>query len=170
MKDETLTLHPSRRKAIAWLALGLGFGAFFGWIGHDSTTWPDDWVFWLFTAFLSMGGILACTMLLHPKFFLQLTRRGFVISTPFRQKEYAWQKVAKFGVTYSLYGAWVRFCIVPDQWTFLSREQFYSVLSGYDAGLPDTYGMKAEALAELMNDWQGHYGLGTHSRQEIDER
>jgi len=30
-------------------------------------------------------------------------------------------------------------------------------LTGHEAGLADTYGLKAEELAKLMNDWRSHF-------------
>ena len=43
------------------------------------------------------------------------------------------------------------------------KELLNRAVTGYDGGLPDTYGLRADRLAALMNDWKQRYGISPGS-------
>ena len=45
----------------------------------------------------------------------------------------------------------------PDVKSFRRIRAVNQTLTGHDAGLADTYGLKAEKLAALMNQWRSRF-------------
>jgi hypothetical protein len=80
--------------------------------------------------------------------YLRLTNEGFTVCTMFKKRSVAWQDVSKFGVT----SVAVRKIVGWDPSHAPSTaEQAATVVTGYSSTLPETYGLTAEELAELLN-------------------
>lgn len=97
---------------------------------------------------------------LHPRAaYLHLAADGFTYCTLFRAHTYSWASIQEFGVT----------CLPPSRlqvvgWNFTpdypSAIQMRSIsraLFGYEAALPDTYGLKPEELADTLNNLRRQY-------------
>lgn len=83
---------------------------------------------------------------------LRLDEDGFEFSGFFR-RQYRWSEVSDFGVLRYRGNASVVFKTTKPNWNIWSK--INSVFAGgRDAWLPDTYGLRAEALVELMKVWQ----------------
>jgi hypothetical protein len=83
-----------------------------------------------------------------------LTPTEFVTSTLFVSKVFRWEEVEEFNVMNVKGASMVVFALSPqgkinrpESWWRRLNKAF----SGGDENLPDTYGMKAQALADLMN-------------------
>jgi hypothetical protein len=110
--------------------------------------------------FLFFGGCAAVAILqLVLGSQLTLTAEGFTVRSLGRQVTRRWQDVESFVVVRAsaftnIVG--IRLLAAPGGDTFLTRAA--RNVFGYQGALPDTYGMKANDLAALMNEWLSRYG------------
>lgn len=143
-----VVLRPRRVKLVALLALSLVFvaaGIYVAGAGAGSTAWIG-------VVFFGIGSIVFGVMLLPGASFLRLEPDGFAVCTLFRQQFYAWSVVYRFGVTRVFYRQVVGINFEPDAKILPGLRRVNTGLIGFDGMLPDTYGMGATALAELLND------------------
>lgn len=83
---------------------------------------------------------------------LRLSAEGFTVRTLYRSRSYRWEEVSSFHpirfvrkyVGFEVTGA-------QDHTRLAGLER---TLTGFRANLPDTYGLSAEDLAALMNNWR----------------
>lgn len=140
-----MRLTPSRGKAVALLALSVGFLALGLWLAQK-----QPWFGYLAAGFFALGIPVFAARLLPGAFYLELTAEGFTFSALLRKKTERWQDIAGFGVWRAgpsrkvgwLYAAGRR----------VSGQTLSEAMSGVHGSLPDTYGMNAEKLAALMNE------------------
>jgi hypothetical protein len=136
-----VTLRSSRKKAVlgligcvAFVAIALSMDhSLFGYLG---------------LALFGLGGIVFMIHLLPNSSYLRLTRDGFTICSSFRCKTIRWRHVARFGVG----RIYTRKVVGWDPAHEISKPgKVTKALSGFVSALPETYGLRAEELAELMN-------------------
>ena len=159
--DQTLKLKPSRRKWILLGALFVGLAVLFPllYVTSPRPTADDESLLLvgIFTAFFSTGAVLSVVMLTTDRMYLSLTPSEFTVRNLFNQKTYRWGEVEEFS-TFSFRGNnWVVFTLSREgklRFTESGLRKFNKALGGGDDNLPDTYGMSAEALADLMNQWR----------------
>jgi hypothetical protein len=159
--DETLKLTPSRRKWILlsgiFLLLALGFALMYAYTPTQNP--PDDsaLIVGSLVAVFLLGAILSFMMLSPDRNHLVLTPVDFRFRTVFKFRYFRWEEVEKFHplsvkgtamVVYSL-SLQGRLHFPESMWHKLDK-----IFSGGEECLPDTYGMSAEALADLMNQWK----------------
>ena len=90
--------------------------------------------------------------------YLELRPTGFVVCSLFRSSpQTAWSAVTPFTVTRVTAKKMVVYNHRDPNGATLTGE-IARQLVGVEGGLPDTYGMKAEELASLLNDWRQRYG------------
>jgi hypothetical protein len=117
--------------------------------------------FWLRTsdsiiAYLNIGffGLCAVVFLiqLHPhSAYLNLTPEGFTFCSLFRKHSVLWRDVESFTpirIGSSKLVGWTFTNLSKSSGRLVALNQ---KLTGTDAALPDTYGMRAEDLSELLN-------------------
>jgi len=157
----TVKLRPS---AIKWILIGSMFLALAGLFAfmyayapvHDP---PDDSkvVFGSFVAFFLLGAAVSFAMLLPGRNYLLLGRDGFTVKTLWGSKSFRWGEVEHFG-TLSVKGTTHVTYALSSEGRLRYTESWFRKLnravSGGDDNLPDTYGLSAEELAELMNQWK----------------
>lgn len=101
-----------------------------------------------------LGGIQ-----LHPRSsYLRVQSDGFIIRSLFRDGFIGWHDVEGFGTTED------RKHVIFDYSESYERHQALRIISSGIAGgegmLPDTYGLKAEELARLLNEAKERYSQG----------
>jgi hypothetical protein len=90
---------------------------------------------------------------------LLLTTDGFTMTSMYRASFTPWRSVASFGVTRVSGNRMVGFVYRDDaQVPKLGRAISAGLSGGAEGALPDTYGMKAEALIDLMSHLHELYG------------
>jgi hypothetical protein len=149
-----LTLTPSPRK---WLLLLVGSLVFFAGGVLNLDRGPVVRVVgWSTVVFFGLCAAVALLVLVPGSAYLRLTPHGFDQRTLFRTHRQSWQDVERF-IAYASPPSRVRlvgFVLAPGvtvrdgearEW---ARENL-----GVDGALPDTYGMSADELAALMNQW-----------------
>ena len=138
-------LRPSPLKWLAMVALS----AVFVWIGvivmgtHPAVAWSC-------IVFFGLCGAVGALNLLPDASRLALDDDGFEIRSLFRASRVRWADVARFGTLRVGVNTMVGFDFVDG---YRGGDRLRSVnrsLSGFQGALPDTYGMKAAALAERM--------------------
>lgn len=155
-----MILHPSRPRAILYLLFCTLLGAFGVQIEH-----PVGAAF--FVAFSAIGLLVFGMQLVPALAYLRLTQEGFSYRFGRRRGSVRWSEVDRFDVREAL-GWYTRLKFV--EWIYVRRYEELPSATGrrYSFGggsgvLPDTYGMKAEALVELMN------GLRRKLGERIDD-
>lgn len=143
-----MVMRPSRTKAIFLLLVCAAFavgGAFMVAGGQGAGGWLVLLVF-------GLGAAVPVVQLLPGASYLEIRSEGFIISTMFRKSPMIpWRDVSAFTVAkLPPHGRkMVMFDSRGDSAKALGRVT--RAMLGASGGLPDTYGMKAEALAEFMN-------------------
>jgi hypothetical protein len=122
---------------------------------------PGGRVGGIFVFFGGCAAVAAIQLVLRST--LTLTTDGFMFTSFGRRVTRRWQDVDSFVAvrTSALSGVvGIRLAISSERLSGPRRAAM--AIAGYDGGaLPDTYGMKADDLAALMNDWRGRYRNST---------
>ncbi|WP_242108750.1 hypothetical protein [Luteimonas aquatica] len=106
------------------------------------------------TVFFALCTLVAALNLLPGASFLRLDAEGFEMRALFRSHRVAWREVAGFGVARIALNRVVGWHFAAGHAGHPHLRKLNAGLSGFEAALPDTYGRKAQALAELMNAWR----------------
>lgn len=175
--QDRLVLRSSTSKAVLLLFAGLvfvGFGlllgtgtmGFLGWMAV-----PARIVGWFAVAFFGLGVLVTVVQLLIKGSYLVLSRDGFQMFGIRKSRLIPWSEVRVF-TPYTppnlasavlprrindLGPKMVLFDYRPEVKSFRRMRAVNRTLTGHDAGLADTYGLKAEELATLMNDWRSRF-------------
>jgi large subunit ribosomal protein L33 len=142
---EPLRLTPSRGKWALVLLICIGFtiaGAVIIRAGN-----ARGW----FAGFFILGIPMAAIMLLPGAGGLVLDREGFGVTTLYRTHRWRWTDTGGFAVATLPRGHKM---VVYNAHASSVLGQVSTKITGRNAGLPETYGLKPEALAELMTRWR----------------
>ena len=143
---ETLTLRPRRLKMVLYGVLMVAFTV----IGVSMIR-DGDRGGWFVAGFCGACALFFLAVLLPGAAYLRLSHDGFHIRSLWRTHFTPWSAVAGFGVARVGGRRLVVFNFVDVNARRGAR--FARILTGVEAALPDTYGMSAEKLAELMTHW-----------------
>ena len=164
--DGERVLRPSRRTWLLVLVISLAFVAvgLLALFGPRPAEQEDVWVMWLCVGFFGLVAGVSVLQLLPQTSCLRLDTEGFTIRSLFREQTYRWDDVDTFGATRIGPNKMVGFNFAPH---FRRAERLRGVsaaLAGFEGALPDTYGMKAEELAHLMNEYKYRHAAATEGR------
>ncbi len=156
--DLPVTLHPNRARTALWLLLSLVFVTIGVLMVRDAK------LAGYFVGGVFVLGVLVFAINLHPRAaYLRLTEEGFTYCSLFRAQTVRWDVVAEFAVIVLPTATMSKPRMVA--WNFVpgyprkdSARAMSQALSGYEAALPDTYGLKYDELAGLMNTLLQRYG------------
>ena len=138
-------LHPGKLKTIFHLLICLGFSVPIAVIGPG----PGERGMWLVAAIFGLGAIVFIVQLIPGVSYLKLSPEGFTWRSLFRTwPTTAWKDVSEFrvGDKMVIYDA--------DGPSNPTLRKINTALVGATHGLPETYGLKAQELAEIMNIWR----------------
>lgn len=91
---------------------------------------------------------------LHPRSsFLEVSAEGFTFANLFRRTFVPWGHVAEFLPIAIHHNALVGWNYSPGFDGQAAARKISAALSGVEAALPDTYGMSAEKLAAVLNEF-----------------
>jgi hypothetical protein len=144
-----VTLYPSRLK---WLFVFAG-GALFAVGGLWMIKTGDGWG-WLVLIFFGLVAIVAVATMLPGAGGLTLDHDGFETTSLFRHHRTRWQDAD--GVQAARIPPARQKMVVYDDvgQSAKSIAKLNVGLVGRNSGLPDTYGLSADALAQLMMQWR----------------
>ncbi len=164
--DGERVLRPGRLTWLLVLAISLAFVAvgLLALLGPRPVEQEDAWAMWLCVGFFGLVAGVALLQFLPQSSFLRLHADGFTVRTLYREANYRWEDVDTFGVMAIRHNKMVGFNYAPhfDQAKRLRRA--VAGLAGFEGALPDTYGMKAEELADLMNEYKYRHEAAAEGR------
>jgi hypothetical protein len=151
-QSSELVLRPSTKKMAKYLLICAVFVA----IGIlDIYKVGASTIGWLCVVFFGLGAIVFALQFIPRASYLWITNEGFTFCSLFRRSPvFLWHDVSDFRVA-SVPPS--RHPLVVFNWTAKPDRRIGRVnrhLVGATDGLPDTYGLRPEELADLMNDWR----------------
>ena len=149
-----MRLKPSPWRLLLLLAISSSFAA----LGIFLISRGEQLGGWLCTVLFGLGALVAIVSLLPGSSYLDLSSSGMEIRTLYRRWFVRWKDVHEF---YPV--------VISNRkmvgWDYSASYSAQSLgrkisrgMSGAEAGLPDTYGMSAESLARLLNEWRIRHG------------
>ncbi len=109
---------------------------------------------WGTILFFGLGVVVFIVELLPNSAYLKLTNEGFEVRSLYRSNFTKWVEVDRFGIFYIRFYAMVVLNFTEEHKKHTIGKKIARSLSPYQGALPQTYGMKAIKLAELMNEWK----------------
>ena len=152
------TLYTKKSKMI-WLLLACSaFTAAGVWMLIEG-----EWIGGLCGGFFALG-IPIFLLQLHPKAtFLTVSEDGLEFSALFRKSRISWTDISEFG-TYTLRhnglpaGTFVGINFSAEYRPAAKARAIAKALTGFEGGLPDTYGLSAQDLAQLLTSFHADRG------------
>ena len=146
---ETMTLTSSRLKSVGMLLICLVFVVIGVWITSD----PENKTMgWFCVGFFGLCSAVFIIQLIRPG-HLTLNQDGFEQVMLGRTLTVAWKDVSDFGVIKIKYNKFVSFSRHQDEGKALAGVS-KALTGGHSGMLGDSFGMKAEELAVLMNQFR----------------
>lgn len=142
-----MRLVPGRGKLFVLLLVCSGFVATGLWLADK-----EPLMGYLTAGFFALGIPVFVLNMLPGVAYLVLDREGFTFASLFRKHTVRWADVAAFCIWRAGGNRMVGWQYAPDYKPQAAGRAFARALTGVQGGLPDTYGMKAEKLAALMNE------------------
>lgn len=152
MASSSRVFRPSRTRWAVILSIAIVFTL------AGAVLFPREEVLrWFIVLFFGLMVFISALQFVPGANYLELRRDGFTFSSLFRKKSFFWSDVEQFG-TYRMANSgseYVGFNLSQNYRKNLTFGEKISItMVGWEAGLPDTYGMKAQKLAELMEEWR----------------
>jgi hypothetical protein len=151
--NQPLLLRPGRLKWLAVAAVSLAFVAESVHLMRSGA-----WIAWPGTVFFGFGLLVSLAQLLPGASYLRLTQEGFTIRSLFRTDTIRWADVTGFRSGRILLTKMVLFDFEGSYEGSYARSRTLRALNlklfGAGTGLPDSYGMKHEDLAVLLNRYK----------------
>lgn len=141
-----IILRPRRVRLAGYFLLCVGFVV----IGGAAVV-NDEPVGWFVGGVFAVGAAITLVGLLPGASYLRLAADGLTVCSLFRRHFFAWGDVAGFGVTQVQGRAMVGLDVRSGSSGRSGIARLSRAVSGYDAALPDTYGLAADELAAILN-------------------
>jgi hypothetical protein len=109
---------------------------------------------WFCLAFFSLCALIFLVQLVPGASYLKLDAQGFTVRSLFRSTSYTWSEIVAFAPGRVGGNRGVVFNLTPDSERQRRLRRFNAATLGAEAALPDTYGLSAERLAEILNEWK----------------
>lgn len=141
----TTTLRPRRLPLLGLLAVALAFTA-----AGVGMTGDRPLAGWFVAGFFGLCAVVFAVQLIPNSTYLRLEPAGFTFASMFRAHFVPWDGVQQFSLTQVGTQRMVGWTFTPSYAAHATGRRVSRALSGLEAGLPDTYGLTAEALVELL--------------------
>jgi len=145
-----MKLRPRRLRFLILLIVSIGFC-----VEGLKMIQTGDHTGWLLTVFFGAGVIIFCVTLLPGSSYLELDPAGFTVCSLFRSRTTRWSEIDEFRVAELGTRKSVVFNYSKHRFEKFIQKASY-VIADCEGALPDTYGLSADALAAMMNDWRKH--------------
>ncbi len=151
VNQDTITLRTKPTKTLLYLFGSLLF------VVIGVLTFNGTLIYWLGIGFFGLGSIVFALHLLPNASYLRLTSEGFTTCSLFRSHSYSWTEIENFAVGYASRMKTVVYNYSSSYKNQNALRKMNKGIFGFEAGFPDTYGMSAEELADLMNNWKRRF-------------
>jgi len=108
-------------------------------------------------AFFGLGFVVFVIKLLPNSSYLRVTQEGFTVCSLFRCHTVQWADTSEFGIVdlgVKKMVAWNSHTAAEKLPPLFKASQ---AISGYRCALPETYGLSAEELRDLLNSGRGRF-------------
>jgi hypothetical protein len=159
-----IVLRTPKSKQFAWAGIGSAVAA--AGYGAVSLGSSAGWFLVFMGAFTAVG---SAVILVAGRNALRLDAEGFSVDSLLRSVRYRWEDIVSFGVVSNpIFGVEaVVFELTPGARSRNPIEaRLAQAVSAYEGGLPETYGLTARELCELLAARQATSLGGTTERQE----
>ena len=112
---------------------------------------------WVCIAFFGMGVLVILLTLLPGSSYLELRPGGIELSSLYRKWFVRWSDVQEFFPTRVATKQMVCWNYTPGYAAQARGRRLSMGLAGVEAGLPDTYGLSAQELSALLNEWRAKH-------------
>lgn len=109
---------------------------------------------WFATIFFGLGFLVLLINFIPGASYLKLNKEGFEVCSMFRKHQYKWSEIQSFGVGVISNNKMVMFDFTEEYGKQTNARKVSSFLAGAEGALHDTFGLKAEELAALMNEYK----------------
>jgi hypothetical protein len=147
--NETRILRPSPIKTLGQLAVCAIFATGGLWIVACGAP-----LGWLVVIFFGLGVLVSAVRLLPNSAYLRIDSQGFSLCSLFRIYSFRWDDVQEFAVAWNGQFRLVAFNFAPGYQGRGIGNKISAGISGFDAALPNSYGMSLTDLAALLNDYK----------------
>ena len=144
---EVMELRPARLKWVMIFLISASFVAISVWLGDEM----DALTRWGSGGFFALCGLIAVPQMIGVGARLQLDREGFTCTTLFKSFRRTWVECSEFAPARVGPNLMVGFSTLTDETNHPRGAALARALTGVSGALPDTFGMAADELAELMN-------------------
>jgi hypothetical protein len=141
-----------RASPLKWAGLGLLSLVFC--VGGIWMIKNGDLAGWYCLVFFGLALLVSIASTLPNASYLKLDAQGFTMCSMFRAHSFRWVDVAGFGINQIALNKMVLFNFEPHYAQSQKMKALNNNISGFDAGLPDNYGMNHQELADLMNRYK----------------
>lgn len=146
------TVYPKKAKLLLLLVVSLAFVAGGILMIRDGQTMG-----WLCAGFFGLGVPVFLVQLWPKCSYLTVGEEGIEFCSLFRSHRLRWSEISEFGVyTIRQHGLavarMVGFNYSAEHRRASGARAFSKALAGFEGGLPDTYGFRAEELVRLLSD------------------
>ena len=152
-------LRPSKRK---WILVAVG-SAVFVTVGVAMFIIDGDWIGLLCAAFF--GSCAAVSVLQLWKARLVLTSEGFTMDGGFKSRTYRWTDIEEFFPAQISTTTQVGWRFLPHYEESSTLRKLNESVAGVEASIGDTFGLGADDLADLMNEWRERYAPAARTRE-----
>jgi hypothetical protein len=158
-------LRPRRAKILGLLTVtGLLAAAGVGMIAEGL------WLGWLIAPVFGLGVLVSVLLLLPNSAYLEIRPGGFTVCSLFRKHSYRWSDVESFETGFIGINKMVVFNYSARCQGATWPRKLAVAISGFEGALPDSYGMRAEALAELLNQHRAYHLAEVSEKGVRDQR
>ena len=144
-----MRLKPSPWRHLMLLGLSGGFVVLGLFVLRDHSV-----LGWLTVAFFGLGVLVALITLVPGSSYLELSPSRITVRTLYRTWHVNWSDVSEFFVSRVGARSMVCWSYSPGYSAARRGREISRSLAGVEAGLPDTYGLSAAELSDLLNQWR----------------
>jgi hypothetical protein len=146
---ETMTLKPDRLRWLLVFAICAGFVAIAVWIGPEEPV-----LFYGAGGFFLLCGLIAAPLMIGVGSSLVLDCEGFACRTLFRTFRRRWRDCSAFHPVTTGFRKYVGFSAQEHEAAHPRMAAANRAMIGATGMLPETYGLSAEELSDLMNSFR----------------
>lgn len=114
---------------------------------------------WLITGFFGLCQLVFIIQVIPGSTELKLTNKGFEMTSLFRKSLTRWSDVKSFKIGYLGQNKTIMFDYIDGHDQHQTGKLIAKNLSGSQGALPSTYGLNANELLEIMNEWKQKYDI-----------